>query len=304
MALNATDTSPLVNRIDNALELSKQTTSPARTVAALNAAGIDNLMRGKTDEALDCFVQALERSGTNDLRAQSLANIGDYVRRIVGDKLFACQIFERAEELDEITLVTQSRIRSMYAMAYMLETEQGSIPKSGDIDQAISLLEDAVGLAQLAQMQKQEEGLKAESFATHRLAGIICQYGSMRAKNELAFRTIPDFTVRLDAEKDYTEIARLNYSKALCMADIDQASRARATEIMLTSARAIESSSPIDACYYFAKAGEWLYAEGNISRARYCLGCAQKKFGVAQTHANARRVIEQVEKLAMLLSES
>jgi hypothetical protein len=187
-------------------------------------------------------------------------------------------------------------------MAWMLKTELGELDQN-EISIAIDQLHEAIALAQQAQMAEPEKGLAAESFATHRLAGIICNYGSAKQKQDLAANTIPMFIEELDAAKHAGEIARLNYSRAMCMVDTHPSTRLAATELLMQSARTLEPSSPVDACHYFALAGEWYFEERCVKEARYCLERSQTHFGVAQTHGNSKRIVDQVNKLTMLLSQ-
>lgn len=282
----------VLDLIQQGLEASHTETFPECIARAFNEQGVKELIWGDAQQALDSFLHALEQSSTDDLRGACLINIGDLTRRVDGDVDLARRVFAIASELISDTLLI-SRLYAMQAMTHILVAECGENRPEGEAEHAKDLLETAIGLAQLAQMKSPDEGLEAESFAFHRLAGIICHHGSKREQEEFAHKRIPDFINRLDAKKHIAEIARLCHSRAICLVNLDTKYRLAAIDMMLTSARNIEPSSPLEAYSYYGKAAEWLASEDRIDEAWESINKADQYTNLIGARKSTEKIREQ-----------
>lgn len=275
--------------------VSPQTHAPDRNrVQELNDIGINEMMRGNTAKAIEFFFEALEKAKPDtDLTAQSLINIGDWLRRIAGDLKTALDLFDMAEKLS-INKTTLSRLYAMRAMVHSFYAEQGKDDPEG-VQTNVTLLRQAISLAREA--PGSEESLNAESLATHRLLGTICNFGTSEQKSE-GLKIVEEFLPRV---KDPGERARLNYSKACIIAD-DQPREA--AELLQQSAEVLRQNSPLDTCAYYIRACQLFFDIGEIAKAQYCLLQAEGLSEKLLTHANSERALKDIAKLRSLLHHS
>ena len=265
-------------------------------IEELNSQAIDSMMKGNTADALEFFLLGLELSSNDpELQASCLINIGDYVRRIVGSAKLALEIFDQVADMP-VGLLTDSRLQSMRAMVYMLPTETGQIDPEG-VKENIRLLNRATKLARLAQENDPKKGLEAESFALHRLAGTVCNYGSPQEQADL-LPLIDAFIPRLPPGSQ--EVARLNYSKAVIIA-AEQPKKAIA--LLVESAERMHQDSPLDACSYWVRAGLIAFAQGLMAQAEAYLENAQALQPLLQTHVNSEPDQKIIRELATKLGK-
>ncbi len=236
-----------------------------------NQAAIAAMMRGQTEEALSVFLAVLRLAGSNkQLRAECLANIGDWVRRFAGDLPLALEIFQEAASLPS-DLLTKSRLRAMQAMVYSYPTEHGEEDPEG-VAENIRLLQEAIELAQMAAEIDPVAGFRAESFALHRLAGTVCNWGTDAQKKD-CLKRIEAFLPKL--HPDDAEVARFNYSKALIIAS---ARPNEAIRLLEASAERLWTESPGDAGAYLVHAAEIALHVGQRVLAGILLASAEANF--------------------------
>ncbi len=236
-----------------------------------NQEGIAAMMRGDTERALQKFLAALGLAGSDkQLRAQCLINIGDWVRRFAGDLPLALEIFQEAAALPS-DLLSKSRLRAMQAMVYSYPTEHGEHDPEG-IAENIRLLQAAIKLAQMAAEIDPVAGFQAESFALHRLAGTVCNWGTDEQKAK-CLKRIEEFLPKL--HQNDPEVARFNYSKALIIAS---ARPHEAISLLQASAQRMWTESPGDAGAYLVHAAEIALRAGKRILARAFLASAERDF--------------------------
>lgn len=271
-------------------------------IEATNSQAIEALMQGKIKTAQDLFIQALASSGKDDeLRGRCLINIGDFIRRTVRpieEAISAAnQVFAKAAELS-LSVLTRSRLKAMEAMVYILQTETGK-PDQVGIELNIKLLKEAVILAQQGYFEGAKASLEAESFALHRLAGTVCNYGSTKNKSEL-LPMIEEFIPKLP--DDSAEINRLNYSKAMIIAEQDR--KEEAIRLITRSAIRIHDESPLDAIFYQALAADWCLDLGRNHQAQSHFAAVEKLEPLLSAHTNIALTEELIAKIRKRLSLS
>jgi len=271
------------------------TSNPAE-VESLNTQAVEEMMLGNTEQSLALFFEALEKSGSNlELRARSLINIGDWVRRIEGSPSQAQAIFALAEMLP-MSVLTQSRLKSMQAMAYIYRTELGKNDPDG-IEENIRLLREAIDLAQAGYEEDSKSALHTESFAAHRLVGTVSIWGTPQQKQD-ALVIIDEFLPKLN--QDSTEAARFNCCKARIIADerpIDAAS------LLVQSAERMDQESPLDAGDCWARAGVLYALNKDWTQAGKCWLRAEEFREALSTHKNSARILADMGRLKTLIDE-
>lgn len=234
--------------------------------------------------ALDAFFEALEAAGSiPHLRAQALMDIGDWARRVPGHLGEAAHIFEIAAGF-AVRKLDLSRLKAMKAMIYSFETERTNM-RQPELDRNIALLKEAVLLAREALLEgaRAEESLVSESFALHRLAGTVANWGTEGEKAEIE-PLIRDILLRLPS--DSPEHYRFMYSLALMIA----ATRpAEAIQTLQECAQGIKPTSPVDAVDYLIWAARIALDSGDLVTARRLWEEAKKDEDLISTASNDAR---------------
>lgn len=250
-------------------------------VEDLNKKGITSLMAGGegNKEALKFFLHALRKSGNNlELRAQCLINIGDFLRRVVGNQQGALEMFYRAESLSK-SPVTKARIKTMEAMVYMLKTHLSQNDPEG-VQKNIAALKEAIKLARLARSEDSEKAKKTEGLAFHRLIGTICHWGTADQKFRAVFEIDKFLSSRLDP--DSPEIPQLKYSRAMILMEKEPEVSG---PIFLENALYWEKE-PTNACGQFVLAADCYVKLGRKNLAKICIAKAEELMSAGFSHAN------------------
>ena len=260
----------LDNRIAAALGRStaKNPKESAKVVENFNRMGIGALMQGASDGALSLFLQALEYSGFDtDLQAQCLINIADWRRRVRGELQVALETFETLEK-NRISPATRARLMIMKAMVYTYPTEHGQNDPDG-IRKSIDLIKQSLKYIRLIANENEGLALETKCFATHRLTGTVCEYGTEQDKQE-ALELIEELVSDKRIQED--ERARFFYAKAVIQLAKDPwASYA----LLMTSAQMVRDTSTLDCCDYYAKAGLVAFSQHAPKKAQECLDLAE-----------------------------
>ena len=257
-------------RIREALDISLVGVPRPNQVPELNKAGIAEMMKGNPEKALNLFLQALASSGTShELQAQSLANIGDLVRRIKGGSPeFSREILDWTCQLSQ-TLTTKSRVTNMLAMTYAPETTGDQSDEA--IGKHLRHLQEAITLAQRAQHDGEDltQALAAEIFAVRRMTASIIDWGNDQQRL-YALKLINDIWPELDPDSE--DAFKFQASKATLLRGTDLQ---QAAELFEKSAMGLAESSPIDAAAYFAQAADCLLNLGQTEKAATCFDQAE-----------------------------
>lgn len=258
-------------------------------VKRLSQEAADRLLAGEAEKAFELFLDALIQAGTaDDLRAQCVIKLGDFVRRVDADAATASFILASASRLIMLN-ATRSRYLTARAMVYMTITETG-ICEPDEIAKAVKMLEDAIDIAQIAQSSQLAEGKAAESFAVHHLASVVVNYGTTKQRADLVTR-LAEYIPRVET---LPEIASLKYSRAVCLADSD---RGQAIELMLEAAAMIDQLDQFTAGDYYAYAGGLLVLEGRTKEALHYLSQAERRLNAIKAHPDTARVFNLIEDL-------
>src|SRR3989338_3439712 len=240
----------VADQVESALQEANRLGEPDRVaVRQLNEEGIHlGVQQGRFEEALASFLEGLRKRGHDlQLRADSLMNMGDMLRRGPGDLDLARKLFVMAE-LMPLSFTRRSRLRTMEAMLYIHATEQGKNDPWG-IAKNLALLEEAIVLADAATQENPEESWAAKLFAAHRYLGTICVFGNPDQKAK-GLRLIHQLLHLLDPNSP--SAARFKYSQSLIVrSEYPQES----VMLLMQSAERMKEEFPLDAGAYLALAG-------------------------------------------------
>lgn len=261
-------------------------------VAHLLQEGLKYLQEGKNETAWEFFLGALLNAGpADDLRATCLINLADWVSQIAHDAKAASGVLEIAHGLI-MTPATQSRYYLSQAMIYLIKPSNRDL-QPDEWNAALELLQQALNMAQVAQLSQLAEGEAAELLIVHWLAKVTAAYGTPKQQREL--------TATIDALIPRTENpaagARLKYDLALCLSGHD---KPKAISIILEACES-EKISRLTAAMYAAQAGLWFYDLPNRDRAEECLALADL-YLPTNLPVNATQTVELIERLRSKLA--
>jgi hypothetical protein len=256
------------------------------TVTRINDEAIQLMMAGKTTEAANKLLQALQMSGINkEPRARTLINIGDYIRRIEGNLELASFIFGMVSGY-ALQPVLESRLLSMWAMVYSYRSEQGESDPDG-IQMNIGMLKRAILVIEKElQSTYSEAAIRAKSLAVHRWAGTVCSFGTLESRKEV-LPFVESLLNEVDGGSD--ESLRLAANRAIIIGD-NASDISTAVHILSECARKIAENSPLDACLWFIKAGEFCLAVGKFTDAHNFYTMAQKFRDRLGLHKNTTHI--------------
>lgn len=261
---------------------------------ALNEAGVRAMLHGENTEALELLLKALWYSGNNaESRAQSLVNLADYCRRILGNIPLAHQIVQRARQLP-MTATTKSRLMTIRAMVIAYPVELGAHDPRA-ISQAITILHKAMAVAKQAD-EADPKKFAAFEFAAHRLIGLASEYGTPDEKHQ-AFFLGESLLAQLDP--DSADAARIKLCQAMmCAADDPK----HALALLFPYADQLTKTSAVEAVYAWALIAKLAAQTNKKSLAAFFLKRCEENQGLLARHRNTRITTMLIAEATRLLA--
>lgn len=281
--------------VERALTRTVNGPGDSTAVSHLNIEGVALMMRGENEAALNNFLRALEYCHADlDLQAECFGNLGDFARRIDGNQILAMQLILRGY-IQATSSVTESRLLTHLAQTMMLPLElsdphdNGSGSKGFIIDTASSILEEAMARVR---GQLQAEAVAARLLATRRHIALTIQYGDTEEKtaaSQLILRILGEAAIA-----DYPdEQGKLRMWQAELLSETEPR---LAADLFEDCGEKLEVNSPLDACHCFCRAAELFWLAERQSRYEAVIQRASKLEGFLETHINASRIKEELNR--------
>lgn len=289
----------IIERVERIFKGAKGDGSPEQ-VAQFHQKGIDAMMLGDTQEALEYYFAALEAAGTDpNSQASSIYDIADFTRIIPPvDLELALKLFDRGDSL--VTgFIEKVRGKIMRAGVYFAPTEAGENDPEG-ISEAMLILFEAFELSRQAAQKGLEGAFDALIYALKRLSGIGVLYGSPQEK-----AWIKEEIELILPKMDPDDKAVANFLYKLAILKIEKifipSGFKEPAWMFFGSAVSFGAWSPINACELYAWAAICFHRAEMGIWAQLCLKRAKSLEHNLDKHANSGTAKAKIADAAALI---